>query len=307
PPAGPVRSFTYIGQPFGYQTSYSAMITAQNAANGTTTNYRGTLWKLTSASASQTFANSPAMTLDITQIGTPTVAETPNTGTGTLNPSGTDKLAFGRDNTTPQAQFTANLSLTLSVSDANEAGANQGTITTATALVFNGGGTGIAFDSGAAFRYGRLLISNARGPETSALVVPMETQFWNGSVFTTNAADHCTTLSAANFGLGNYAGNLNAGETTLSITGAFLSGKKTLSMSAPGTGNNGSVDIVLDLGATTIDSCTAWGTTPTPTGATKTYLRGRWCGATYVKDPVGRATFGVSLGSEDVIFFRENF
>jgi MSHA biogenesis protein MshQ len=307
PPSGPRRSFTYIGQFFGYQTSPAAMITAQNAANATTTNYRGALWKLTNASAAQSFANTPVMTLDLTQIGTPVLAETPNTGTGTLTANAADKLAFQRDNAVPQAQFTANLALTWSVSDANEAGANQGTITTATALVFNGSGAGIAFDSGAQFRYGRLQIGNANGSQLLPLAVPLETQYWNGSTFATNTADNCTTLAATNIGLGNYAGNLNSGETAPTLSGAFSAGKKALSLSAPGAGNNGSVDLVVNLGST-IDSCTAFAAPPpAPAGANQPWLRGRWCGATQSKDTTGRATFGVYLGSEEVIFLRENF
>ncbi len=42
------RSFTYIGQPFGYVTPPQSLVTAQNAANTTTTNYRGNLWKISS-------------------------------------------------------------------------------------------------------------------------------------------------------------------------------------------------------------------------------------------------------------------
>jgi len=138
--------------------------------------------------------------------------------------------------------------------------------------------------------------------------VPLETQYWNGTAFATNSIDNCTTLAAANIGLGNYAGGLSAGETTVSIAGPFVAGRKSLAFSAPGAGNRGSVDFVVNLGpTTTIDSCIAWATTPTPAGANRSYLRGRWCGATHVKDPTGRATFGVFLGADDVIYRRENF
>jgi MSHA biogenesis protein MshQ len=303
------RSFTYIGQRFGYATIPAAMIAAKNSSGGTTTNYTGALWKLTNTSASQTFANSPVMSLDTAGIAAPTVSETAGTGTGTYTANAIDAIAFVRDNATPQAPFNSNLSLTLSVSDASEAGASQGTITTSTPLVFNGGGSGIGFDSGNAFRYGRLAIRNANGSQLVPLPVLMETQYWNGSTFITHSADSCTTVTAANIGLGNYTGNLGAGETTPTVAGgAFSSGRKLLTMSAPGAANNGSVDIVVNLGSTTtIDSCLTWGTTPTPTGANLSHLRGLWCGATYTKDPTARATFGVFKGAEEVIFIRENF
>src|SRR5690606_24737352 len=71
PPAGPRRSFTYVGQPFGYATTPSAVVTAQNASGGTTTNYRGALWKLAAAGVSQSLANTPVLSLDTALIGAP--------------------------------------------------------------------------------------------------------------------------------------------------------------------------------------------------------------------------------------------
>ena len=40
------RSFTYLGQPFGYVTAPQATVMARNAAGATTANYAGALWKL---------------------------------------------------------------------------------------------------------------------------------------------------------------------------------------------------------------------------------------------------------------------
>lgn len=158
-------------------------------------------------------------------------------------------------------------------------------------------------------RFGRLRLNNANGSQLVPLSMLMETQYWNGSSFITHADDSCTSIGTANVGLGNYTGNLNSPETVPSIAvGAFSKGRNTLTMSAPGATNNGSVDIVLNLGtSTTIDSCLTWGTTPTPAGANLTHLRGRWCGATHTKDPNARATFGARRGSEEVIHSRENF
>jgi MSHA biogenesis protein MshQ len=241
-------------------------------------------------------------------IGTAVLTAGAGTGAYSASMSASAQLSYSRHASTLTTPFTAAITLTVTASDASEnAVTGNGIITTAAPLVFNGtGGLGIDFDSGAQFRYGRLQIGTAKGELLVPLAVPMETQFWNGTIFTTNTADHCTTLDVANIGLGNYAGNLSSGETTPSFAGAFASGKKNLTLSAPGAGNNGSVDVVVNLGST-VDPCVTFNTVPSTTGANQPWLRGRWCGATESKDTTGRAIFGVRLGAEEVIHFRENF
>lgn len=321
PPSGPRRSFTYIGQFFGYGTQTVAMITARNAAGGTTTNYQGSLWKLAGASVTQTFANSPAMTLDTSQLLAPTVAETPGTGTGTMTANGNDKLAFARNNATPQAAFNANLSLTVSVSDASEAGASQGTITTAVPLVFNGGGSGIAFDGGGAssgkeFRYGRLRLGNANGSQLVPLQLPSQVQYWTGAptnAFVTSVADHCTTLAGANIAMSNFQGSLGplaTCRTQLSSSITFTAGRGNLQLSAPGAANGGSVDLTVNLGASGSGQTCVIGVSPPAQsvgGADRAYLQGNWTGGAYDQNPSSRATFGVYKGSEEIIDIRETF
>ncbi len=309
------RSFTYIGQRFGYATTPAAMIAAKNSSGGTTTNYTGALWKLTNASASQTFANSPVIALDTAGISAPTVSETAGTGTGTFTANASDAIAFVRDTASPQAPFNANLSLTISVSDATEAGASQGTITTGAPLVFNGVGSGIAFDSGNAMRYGRLVIRNANGSQLVPLPVQVEAQYWSGAptnAFITNTQDNCTTIAAANDAMGNYTGNLSGSptcETAVSGGGTLSAGRRTLQLAAPGSGNNGSVDLTVNLGtAASGTTCTTVGGAPVAaTTANLPHLQGNWTGGAYNVNPSARATFGVFKGAEEVIFQRENF
>ncbi|MDP2239016.1 MAG: LamG domain-containing protein [Burkholderiales bacterium] len=311
------RSFTYIGQSFGYQTLPVAMVTAQNASNGTTTNYRGTLWKLASASVSQTMANSPVISLDISQVGASVLSETANTGTGTLTSNAADKIAFVRDAATPQAVFTANLTQTWSVADANENSANQGVISTTTPLAFNGGGSGIAFDGGGAssgkeFRYGLLAIRNANGSQLVALPIWLFTQYWNGTSFIVNTADNCTALAGTNIEMSNFQGTLGpiaSCKTRLPAAITFNSGRARALLAAPGAGVLGSVDLAVHLEpivSGTPQTCTG-GTPSNVTAANKAYLQGKWSGATYNQNPASRATFGVYRGSEEIIHIRENF
>jgi len=280
------RSFTYIGQPFGYVTAPEATITAQNAAGGTTTNYNGALWRPTAA---HTYA-SVSGTLDTSLTTAPTVSSN-NNGTGSAVVASTDVLAYTRNLTTPQAMFNANLSLTMSVSDTSESAVSgNSVVSTVTAAVFDGSGSGIAFDSGSQFRYGRLRLFNAHGSELLDLPVPMSSQYWNGTTFALNTADNCTTIAAGDIGLGNYQKNLASGETAVSISGRFSGGNSNLKLSQPGAGNNGSVDLTVDLSAA---------------GADQSYLQGKWLGANYDQNPVARATFGVYKSADEFIYMRE--
>ena len=161
-------------------------------------------------------------------------------------------------------------------------------------------------------RYGRLWLQNANGSELLGLPVPMETQYYNGNGFLTNTLDSCTTITAANIGLGNYQGNLAAGQTTATLSAnTFAAGKTTLKLSAPGAARNGAVSVVANVGTTTtIDNnttCLTWNPALAPAAAALPWLTGQWCGASANKSPTARATFGTYRSSNKFIFQRENY
>jgi len=137
-------------------------------------------------------------------------------------------------------------------------------------------------------RAGRLLLRSAYGSELMRLPMPLEAQFWqeggNAAIttddyWTTNVDDTCTVIPAAAISLGNYKGNLAAGETLVSIGGSFAAGVGSLSLSSPGAGNNGSTDVTINNGTAGVS----------------------WFGA----NEVARATFG--LRKTPVIYLRENY
>jgi hypothetical protein len=300
--SAPKRRFTYIGQAFGYVTAPQATLTARNSIGGTTTNYQGTLWHNPTPTASYSSAN----TLDTALTSAP-VATSNNNGTGVVAITNTDKLAYTRNTTTPQNPFNAAISLSINATDSSESVVTgNGTINTSTPLIFNGTGSGIPFDASNLFRYGRLVLSNANGAETLDLPVPMATQYWNGSNFVNNTDDNCTTLAGLNITLKNYTKNLAACETAISISGPFNAGKSNLKLLKPGAGNNGSVDLLVNLGATaTGQTCTP--TATTSTAAAQSYLQGKWSGTTYDKNPTARATFGIYKNANEFIYMREMY
>jgi MSHA biogenesis protein MshQ len=91
-------------------------------------------------------------------------------------------------------------------------------------------------------RYGRTKISNGHGSELLPLPLPIAAQYWNGTAYITNSVDSETTFPVANLPLSNYQGGLQSGETTLTAP-VILNGAGQLQLSAPGSGNGGSVDI----------------------------------------------------------------
>lgn len=150
-------------------------------------------------------------------------------------------------------------------------------------------------------RFGRLRLGNALGSELLDLPLPISVQYWNGTGFVTNGDDSCTRLSSANVGLSNFQNNLGAGETTAAPTPtiSFANGVGSLRLTKPGAGNNGSVNVTVNL-----------------TAEGKSYLKGRWndganpdgdVNTAYDDDPVARASFGLYKGPSEIIYLRENF
>jgi MSHA biogenesis protein MshQ len=294
------RSFTYVGQPFGYLTLPQATIAAKNAAGGVTTNYSGALWKLAPAGVTQIYA-AVTGTLDTGLIGLPSVSAA-GSGVGSLTANSADVIAFVRS--TPVAPFAAAIDLSMRIRDSAEnAVAGNGLIDTAAPALFSN----IAFDAGNDIRFGRLVLSNAHGSELLGLPVPLETQYWTASGFTRNTADACTQLAATHVLLTNWQRDLNACETSVSLSGRFSSGRGNLRLSAPGAGNTGSVDLTLNLTAIAGGSTCVGGVATAATGASQTWLQGRWSGGAYDQNPAGRASFGLYRGSKSLIYMREMY
>ncbi len=300
------RSFTYIGAPFGYVTRPTARVEARNAAGSATTNYRGSLFKLTTASLAQNYSmtgqtiNPSLQTPALTAIGN---------GTATFTSHANDLIAIARNAASASAPFNASIQLRWIAEDDAELALN-GTITTSpgTGFVFDGGGSGIAFDAGSQFRYGRLRVQNANGSQTAALPVVMETQYFSGAGgFVTNAADNCTAISTSDVAL-TFSGNLAACETAITAAGAVAAGRRTLVLPAPGNGNDGAATLRVNLDNAAGTTCLVpGGATSAITNASKPWLQGNWTGAAFDDDPTARATFGTFKGSSEVIFIRENF
>jgi MSHA biogenesis protein MshQ len=89
------------------------------------------------------------------------------------------------------------------------------------------------------FRYGRTRISSAYGSELLPLTLPVVMEYWDGVSYVSNVDDSVTPVTVT---ASNYLLNLSAGKTLLTQP-AIASGLGPLVLSAPGLGNNGSVDL----------------------------------------------------------------
>jgi len=326
--------FSYVGQSVNYTTAPVMTVTARNGTsngltNATTVNYAGSYMKFANDNTSlaqppydtqaERYArfdvlgggNTPALdTSSLPATSADPAIGTFTNGVGTFTFSGGSGLAFVRSATTPSAPFDADIALELNVVDADGVayGSNPASFGAASAdsgMLFSDADAGTTNDE--EVRYGRLRIGGASGSQQLPLRLPVEVQYWNGTVFETNTLDSCTVLSAVNVGLGNYVGALAAGDTAASIVESPLQdGRSVISLSAPGAGNHGSVVVTLNLGdGGNADACGAFA--PAAAAGSLDHLRGRWCDppGNYTKDPSVRARFGIMRSSDQVIYQRE--
>ena len=310
----PASTFTYMDEPM----AMAFTLTAQNATNGTTQNYAGIFAKLDLTNpASFGFgainnavtktpltprlslvSSSGSWTAGVATGISGVLAVSSLTGPGTPRTGG------------PDGPFDA-LDLGIAPRDTDSVQLSPSALNLD---VDNNGTMDHVAVGTTAVRFGRLRLTNAFGSEVLDLPIPLEAQYWNGTLFVTNGSDSCTLLNTGNIALGNYAKGLtptNMGTGHINLGGAFVNGKGSLKLTKPSPAASGSVDVAVNLGlglGSVDQSCPAW-TTPAPTsnGATMAYLRGKWCGANYDRDPRARVTFGIYKNANDFIYMREMY
>jgi Ca2+-binding RTX toxin-like protein len=109
--------------------------------------------------------------------------------------------------------------------------------------------------------YGRLFIQDVHGPESEALSLPFQTEYWNGTRFIVNADDTCTSIARTAIKFNNAVITLDPALTVTvgdgTSTGDFLdidvtnvnsaAGDMGLIFSAPGSNNTGSIPVDVEL------------------------------------------------------------
>lgn len=255
--------FTYSGQPF------TVAVTARENGGATTANYAGASW---------------AKTVTLSNAGS------------AANLSNTAIAA---------ASFTAGVATTATPVYTFASPATAPTTITLRAVDTDNVSSSGHIEGTAAIRSGRVRLSNANGSELLALSIPAVVQYYHSAAqgWQANAADTtCTTLAASDFAFSfpvATANKLAACETALTATGSPPT--YTLSLVKPGAGNDGWVDVTLNLGASASGNrCTAVGAAGVAaTTANKPWLQFNWSGVS--GNPTARARFGAPKSGPTII------
>lgn len=296
--------FSYQGQPMGFAQSPQVDITARNRQNVITANYdHPDFWRLASpsraaqasgvsylsvvsANGRNAFASTQAgadLNARLTVQGTAsaaTVNATPGDGQRRFTWSG-ESLVYAPA-TSPQTEdlpFEAQVQMGFEAAALRDSdGICYGSETSCAGYNFSFAGSEV--------RLGRLLMGNAHGSELQSLSLPLQVQSWQNvagqNLFAVNTTDTCSNPLLQNVDLGPYSGNLD-GHTTPGI-GWSSSSLGTVLLSAPGSGNQGSV-------LARLRNTPAW-------------LWFNWSGNGR-EAASGLATFGIHAGSPPLIYRRE--
>lgn len=223
-------TFTYSGQPF------AVGVTAQNALAETTRNYSGTTgWAKTvtlsdaSGALAGSFTNNAIAAADFSDGDTCTGGDGDCLGSGTTVI--TDVAFTFTSATTPAGVLAVRATDTDGVSSAG----------------FTEDDTEI--------RSGRVQLLDRGASSLTDAEQPFLAEWWREVSpgiydWDTNTEDVCTgaLVGVADFALSNFTGNLAPGETA--VTGfSFAAGEGVVTLSAPGAGNEGTVDVTADVPA----------------------------------------------------------
>ena len=292
------NAFSYQGQAMEVASNRqpTLTITGRNRAGGITTNYdrsapsQGDFWKLSAPAAGSYSSVTGAAARDARLLRQGTVSQSvtgANDGDGARTYSWTGEQWLYQLASVPSSDdypFRAKLRQSFAASLLTDAdGACYGTGSGCMAFSYD-------FEDdannnlGSEVRLGRLRIGNAHGSELQSLTLPLAIESWRdvaGGSFQPEGLDTCTNLGTP--ALDTYTGNLSLGETT-ATPGALTGGEGSLVLSAPGIGNDGSVQV-------SFPNSPAW-------------LQYPWDGANR-QLARGLASFGIYRGAAPLIFRRE--
>jgi len=304
-------AFSYMDQNIDFSASPTITLEAVQENGATTKNYDiDMFWRYSVDLANRTYTNNSATpaTLDSNPLPANISVSGDNdaNGIGLLTITNESILyqrpADPRDTASmppdPAIPFSADINLDFTIAD----------LTDADGVCYDENNDGmckpysIANITGTQVRFGRLKIDSAFGSELVNLELPVTVEYYDSLTndFVTATDDGCTALTIAPAGpptwghinLDNYTGNLS-GNTTPALAPLMLnSGQATITLSAPGVGNDGSV-IVTPLLNSAISLVQPW-------------LQFDWDGdGNHDNDPTATATFGIYRGNDSTIYLRE--
>jgi len=254
------NGFTYMGQP-AIGVTYT--LQAETTANAAVSNYGGNY------GASSSLA-SPFYVAENNDSGTDlgsrfTLGTTPSWVAGQMLITSTVAQFARQISTVPDGPYTS-LQLGVNVTDLFDSVSLQNKNMNATTTGACSGSSCSAFALGSPLnlRYGRLKLEDAFGPESVALPVNFQTEYWVGNHFSLNTNDSCTQIvrSAITYPNGTLTNDANrtvtlSGGTTQGIYGysnlptnsyiSFNAGTAGQQFSAPTNSATGGFIVITDL------------------------------------------------------------
>ena len=297
--ANACTGFSYSGQSFTYQNNPQLKITAYNATATpmVTQNYTSSFAKLV-----LTDFNHTAPTTDANQLGANgsnlvRLIRIPDVTSLTDNTDGSLTFSFGNDNYSYLHETNSRIGPFSNAVDLTFTSITDSDNVQTQSLPYS------LQPTGELIRFGRLNINNAHGSELAPLPVTIKAEYFNGFDWSDNTADQCTSLNlSSHLRLANPdtgSGSWQAGNATMIISSGtssgvlannspLLNGTTTFTLSAPGEDNQGYVDIQSRI------------------SANYSWLLGDYDNdGSYDDEALGRASFGLFKGSDNIIFRRE--
>lgn len=283
------ESFSYLGQPFGYKENPGIYLHPRSASGSETVNYFDNAWWRYDRQWDNRNYNDIVNSLPISFDSDLTSVNRVNGVDSRIELSG--EILIYQKPPQPIVPFNSKLDLTLLVSDLTDL---DGVCYRETASSPCIDYTITDIDDEMKLRWGKLVIHDTYGPETSALSQPITSEYFTANGFVTNSFDSCTRLpDLANFTLTPTDLTLGSGgapevyPTLVSQTLAL--GAANINFTAPGAGHQGFIDTLLDLNAHGLPWLRPYNDQ----------------NSAFENEVSGRVQFGLYRGSDRVIWWRE--
>ena len=288
--------FTYLGQTFEFDVGLAPelTITARNVDGDVTRNYGAAFWKLDRRLGGRSYSDQSGSvaTLSTALDGDDATlaGDQDFDGQGTLtldDGSAGDKFKYVRDDANREGPFDASVDLQIPAGD----------LTDTDGICFDPDTDGICDEltvadiGGTELRYGRLVMDNSHGPQTDSLDLPVRAEYFTAGGFLPNTDDSCTVLpNAGNVTLSDWRENLQSGASSVdSVNGLGADGTGAVTLTAPGTGNDGNDGSVqVELGGVA-----AW------------LLTDENGDGVFDETPSARGSFGMYRGDDRMLFWQE--
>ncbi|MCS0352016.1 MSHA biogenesis protein MshQ [Vibrio ordalii] len=283
------ESFSYLGQPFGYKDNPGIYLHPRSASGSETINYFDSAWWRYDRQWDNRIYNDTVNSLPISFDSDLTSVNRVNGVDSRIELSG--EILIYQKPPQPIVPFNSKLDLTLLASDLTDL---DGVCYRETASSPCIDYTITDIDDEMKLRWGKLVIHDTYGPETSALSQPITSEYFTANGFVTNSFDSCTRLpDLTNFTLTPTDLTLGSGgapevyPTLVSQTLAL--GAANINFTAPGAGHQGFIDTLLDLNVHGLPWLRPYNDQ----------------NSAFENEVSGRVQFGLYRGSDRVIWWRE--